>query len=80
MINLYYVSNNMTSKYIMAGLKVAQKLGDMTVTVQKPGPYSIEKVIVSHKGRNLCIVETACVSVLEHEYNLRRAIEEVKND
>lgn len=56
MINLYYVSNNMTSKYTMAGLKVTQELGDMTVTVQKPGPCMVEKVIVSHKGRNLCIV------------------------
>lgn len=79
MINLYYVSNNMTSKYPMAGLKVAQELGDMTVTVQKPGPCAVEKVIVSHKGRNLCIVETEWVSASEHERRLRRAIEEIKN-
>lgn len=79
MIDLYYVSGNMMSKYVMAGLRVAQELGGMTVTVQKPGRYSAEKAILSHKGRNLRIVETEWVSAAEHEICLRRAIAELKN-
>ena len=78
-VNLYYVSKDMTSKCVLAGLRVAQELGGMTVTVQPPEFYSMEKVILSYKGRNLCIVEPECVSSLEHEHNLRRAIEEIKN-
>lgn len=78
-VNIYYVSNDMTSKCVLAGLRVAQELGGMTVTVQPPELYSMEKVILSYKGRNLCIVEPECVSSLEHEHNLRRAIEEIKN-
>lgn len=80
MIDLYYVSTNMTSKYVMAGLKVAQELGGMTVTVQKPGLYSAEKAVLSHKGRNLCIVGTELVSASEHEQCIRKAIEEIRND
>lgn len=79
MIDLYYVATDMTSKYVLTGLKVAQELGGMTVTVQKPGLYSAEKAVLSHKGRNLCIVETEWVSALEHETCLRRAIAEIKN-
>lgn len=79
MIDLYYVSANMMSKYVMAGLKVAQELGGVTVTVQKPGLYSVEKAVLSHKGRNLCIVETEWISASEHEQNLLNAIEEIKN-
>lgn len=78
-IDLYYVSTNMLSKYVMAGLRVAQELGGITVTVQKPGLYSEEKAILSHNGRNLCIVETEWVSALEHEVCLRKAIAEIKN-
>lgn len=76
MVDLYYVATDMTSKCVMAGLRVAQELGGMTVTVQKPGPYSAEKAVLSCKGR---IVETEWVSALEHETCLRRAIAELKN-
>lgn len=80
MISLYYVSANMMSKYVMAGLRVAQELGDIVVTVQKPGRYSAEKAILSRGDRNLCIVDTEWISVEEHEQRLRLSIEEVKND
>ena len=80
MIDLYYVSEDMMSKCVMAGLKIAQELGGMTVTVQKPGPFSAEKVILSRNGRNLCIVETEWVSASEHEQCIRKAIEEIRYD
>ena len=80
LIDLYYLTTDMLSKYVMTGLKVAQELGNMTVTIQKPRPYSEEKAVLSREGRNLCIVETKRVSVDEHEQYLRLSIEEVKND
>lgn len=79
-MDIYYVSNDMTSKYVLAGLRVAQELGCCNVTVRQPGLYSMEKVVLSHKGRNLCIVGPEWVSASEHERCLRRAIEEIKND
>ena len=79
MISLHYVSAYMMSKYVMAGLRVAQELGGVTVTVQKPGVYSAEKAVLSHGGCNLCIVETEWISVEEHEQRLRQAIAEIKN-
>lgn len=80
MISLHYVSTNMMSRYVMAGLKVAQELGGVSVTVQKPGLYSAEKAVLSRGEHNLCIVETEWVSVEEHEQRLRLSIAEAKND
>lgn len=79
MIKLYYVATNMTSRYVMVGLKVAQELGGVTVTVQRPGLYSAEKSVLSREGHDLCIVETEWISVEEHEQRLRLAIAEIKN-
>ena len=64
----------------MVGLKVAQELGGVAVTVQKPGLYSAEKAVLSRGGRNLCIVETEWIGVEEHEQRLRLSIAEIKND
>lgn len=79
MINLHYVSVNMMSGYVMAGLRVAQELGGVVVTVQKPGYYSSEKAVLSRGERNLSILETEWISVEEHEQRLRKAIENIKN-
>ena len=79
MINLCYVSANMLSKYVMAGLKVAHELGGVSVTVQKPGLYSAEKAVLSRGGCSLCIVDTEWVSVEEHEQRLRLSIAEMEN-
>lgn len=78
-MNLCYVSANMMSKYVMAGLEVAQELGGISVTIQKPGLYSAEKAVLSREGRNLCVIETEWVSVEEHEQRLRLSIAEIKN-
>lgn len=80
MIGLHYVSANMVSKYVMAGLRVAQELGGVSVTVQKPGIYSAEKAVLSRDGRNLCILETEWIGVAEHEQRLRSSIAEMEND
>lgn len=80
MIVLYYVSSDMMSKYVMTGLRVAQELGGIAVTVLKPSRYSAEKVVLSRGDRNLCIVETEQTSVEEHEQCLRALIAEIKND
>lgn len=57
-ISLYYVSADMMSRYVMAGLRVAQELDGVVVTVQKPSYYSAEKAVLSRGEHNLCIVET----------------------
>lgn len=79
MINLCYVSTNMMSKYVLVGLKVAQELGDIAVTVQKPSIYSVEKAVLFYENNNLCIIETKLISVEEHEQRLRLFIAEAKN-
>lgn len=82
MISLCYVSTNMMSKYVLTGLTVAQEMGGISVTVQKPGPYSAEKAVLFHASNssNLCVIETECVSVEEHEQRLRLGISEVRDD
>nr|DAV65857.1 MAG TPA: hypothetical protein [Caudoviricetes sp.] len=69
----------MMSKYVMAGLEVAQELGGVSVTVQKPGLYSAEKAVLSGRDHNMCIVETEWIGVEEHERRLRQSIAEIKN-
>lgn len=63
----------------MAGLRAAQELDGVVVTVQKPSCYSAEKAVLSRWEHNLCIVETEWTSVEEHEQRLRKAIESIKN-
>ena len=53
----------MTSRYVAAGLRVAQELGGIAVTVQRPGLYPARKTVLSCGGRNLCIVETGWASM-----------------
>lgn len=78
MIDVHYVTTNMTSKYVLAGLKVANDIGGVTVTVQQPGRFSEEKAVVSSKGRNLQIVDIEYLGVEEHSARLYDAIMELK--
>ena len=80
MISLCYVSTNMMSKYVLVGLKVAQELGGIAVTAQKPSIYSAEKAVLFNRDNNLCVLETEQISVEEHEQRLRVSIAEAKND
>ena len=66
MSSLCYVSTNMTNKYVLAGLKVAQELGGVTVTVQKPSRYWAWKTILFNRDNNLCALETEQISIEEH--------------
>lgn len=43
MIYVCYVTSSMISKYVMAGLRVAQDIGGVTVTVQPPDMFSEER-------------------------------------
>lgn len=80
MISLCYVSADMMNKYVMAGLRVAQELGGIVVTVQKPGLCLAEKAVLFNDTYNLRIVEAERISVEEHEQHLRLSIAEIKND
>lgn len=80
MIDLYCVATNMTNKYVPAGLKVAQELGDVTVTVRKPSRYWAEKAVLFNRDNNLCVLETEQISVEEREQCLRVSTAEAKND
>lgn len=70
MIDVYYVSADMTSKYVQAGLKVAQDIGGVTVTVQPPGRFSEEKAIISVKGRNMQVIDIEYLGAEEHAARL----------
>ena len=78
MIDIYYVSADMTGKYVQAGLEVAQDIGGVTVTVQPPGLCSEEKAVISINGRNMQIVDVDHISVKEHAARLHGAIVQLK--
>lgn len=74
MIDVHYVTSSMTSKYVMAGLRVAQDIGDVTITVQPPDIFSEEGSVVSVEGRNMQIIDIDHISVGEHAARLYDAI------
>lgn len=79
MIDVYYVTSNMMSKYVLAGLEVAQDIGGVTVTAQPLGAFSEEKAIISVRGRNIHIVDIEYISVEEHSTRLYKAITGLKD-
>ena len=80
MIDVYYVTSSMTSKYVMAGLRVSQDIGGVAVTVQPPGMFSEEKAVISVKGRNIQIIDIDYISVGEHATRLYDAIMKLKSE
>lgn len=80
MIDVHYVTSNNTSKYVMAGLRVAQDIGGVAVTVQPPGIFSEEKAIISVKGRNIQIIDIEYISAKEHATRLYEAIMKLKSE
>lgn len=80
MIDVHYVTSNSTSKYVMAGLEVAQDIGGVAVTVQPPGIFSEEKSVISVKGRNIQIIDIEYISPSEHATRLYDAIMQLKSE
>lgn len=80
MISLCYISTDMMSEYVLTGLRVAQELDGIAVTVQKPSIYSAEKAVLFCRDNNLFVLETEQISVEEHEQRLRLSIAKIKND
>lgn len=78
MIDIYYVTENLTSKYVLEGLRVAKDIGGVTVTAQPSGRFSEEKAVVSFRGRNISIVDTEYIGAKEHARKLYDAIMELK--
>ena len=78
MIDIYYVTENLTSKYVLEGLRVAKDIGDVTVTVQPSYMFSEEKSVVSAGGRNMQIIDIEYISAKEHAERLYSAIMELK--
>ena len=80
MIDVHYVTSNNTSKYVMAGLRVAQDIGGVAITVQPPGMFSEEKAVISVKGRNMQIIDIEYISASEHATRLYAAIIELRSE
>lgn len=79
MIYVCYVTSSTTSKYVMAGLKVAHDIGGVTVTVQPPGMFSEEKAVISVEGRNMQIIDIEYIGASEHAARLYDAIMKLKS-
>lgn len=78
MIYVCYVTSSMISKYVMAGLRVAQDIGGVTVTVQPPGMFSEETAVISVEGRNMQIIDIDYIGASEHAARLYDAIMKLK--
>lgn len=78
MIDVHYVTSNMTNKYVLAGLKAAQDIGGVAVTAQPPGTFSEERAVISVRGRNIQIIDIEYISAKEHAKRLYDAIMELK--
>ena len=80
MIDVHYVTSNNISKYVMAGLRVAQDIGGVAVTVQPPGMFSEEKAVISVNGRNMQIIDIDHISAGEHASRLYDVIMRLRSE